>query len=61
MQSLDRHRAGVSQSRGVPNTNPPRKDSRLNYNSSSIPYLNKRGGGVAQGMGHGQPIVSQEM
>lgn len=44
MHSLDRTR-GVVRSRGnnAPNTNVTRKDPRYNYNSSSIPYLNKRG------------------
>ena len=47
MHSLDRTRGGVIRSRGnaLPNTySSNRRDSRLNYNSSSIPYLNKRGG-----------------
>ena len=67
MQSLDRNRGGVGRSRGayLPNTNSTtRKDSRLNYNSSSIPYLNKRGGpesGLASHNVAGLPIGSQEV
>ena len=68
MQSLDRNRGGRGgiQNRGypLPNTNSTsRKDSRLNYNSSSIPYLNKRGApdsGLAQHNVQGLPIGSQE-
>ena len=53
LQSLDRSRGGaVVATRGGRGNNYPqtnstnRKDSRLNYNSSSIPYLNKRGGDI---------------
>ena len=45
LQSLDRNRGGGAKNRGgfLPSTGSNRRDSRLNYNSSSIPYLNKRG------------------
>lgn len=67
LNSLDRTRGGVGAGRGKygPNTG-TRKDSRLNYNSSSIPYLNKRGGGMdssfapRQGQ-NGMPVASHEM
>ena len=69
LHSLDRTRGGPGRSRGnyLPETNSSnRRDSRLNYNSSSIPYLNKRGGAVDSGLGQhrdvtGLPIGSQEM
>ena len=43
-----------------------RRDTRLNYNSSSIPYLNKRGIGADSSFApragqNGMPIGSHEM
>lgn len=54
LHSLDRNRGGAAKNRGggfLPQTNSTtRKDSRLNYNSSSIPYLNKRGSQQENGL-----------
>lgn len=77
LHSLDRTRGGGgagANSRGqyvggVGTGSSQRKDSKLNYNSSSIPYLNKRGGGVGVDSGFAQrggqnggvPIGSHEM
>ncbi len=71
VHSLDRTRGGATRSRGnyLPNTSSNRRDTRLNYNSSSIPYLNKRQGvvdsalahqnkGVVSGAAQGQNILS---
>ena len=53
--SLDRSRGTGNRGRAYqPHTySQNRRDSRLNYNSSSIPYLNKRGesGGGSSGLG----------
>ena len=53
VHSLDRTRGGAARSRGnyLPNTSSNRRgDPRFNYNSSSIPYLNKRQGVVDSAM-----------
>lgn len=72
--SLDRSRGTGNRGRGgyqaqINSTN--RRDSKLNYNSSSIPYLDKRGGGgggVGVSLGNhammgnkATPIGSQQM
>ena len=65
LHSLDRARGGanINNRRGyVPNTHGSnRKDPRLNYNSSSIPYLNKRQGGPDSGLGNQLPVGSVEL
>ena len=66
LHSLDRARGGAQAAnrRGyMPNTHSShRKDnSRLNYNSSSIPYLNKRVTGPDSGLGNQLPVGSLEL
>ena len=65
LHSLDRGRGGAAlqNRRGyVPNTHSTnRKDPRLNYNSSSIPYLNKRATGPDSGLGSALPVGSMEL
>ena len=75
MNSLDRTRGGVAVAAGrgiiaggAHQGGTQRRDTRLNYNSSSIPYLNKRGGGIGADSSfapragqNGMPIGSHEM
>ena len=65
LHSLDRGRGGAAlqNRRGyVPNTHGSnRKDPRLNYNSSSIPYLNKRATGPDSSLGSALPVGSMEL